>query len=96
MHAVAMRVDVRIPYANSLKEKRRVVARLEAGLRKAFGVSVAEVDHQDLHRRTALGVAVVSGEAFHLRRVCSSVERWFESQPEIEVLGVEIGHLVPE
>lgn len=95
MHAAALRVDLRVPLVNSLKEKRRVLKALQAGLRK-FEVAVAEIDFQDQHRRAALGVAAVSGKAFQLQKVLLEVERWLRSRPEVEVLGVEIGHLVPE
>ncbi len=95
MHAAALRVDLRIPLVNSLKEKRGVLRALQSGLRK-FEVAVAEVDFQDQHRRAAVGIAAVSGEAFHLQRVLLEVERWLRSRPEVEVLAVEIGHLVPE
>jgi uncharacterized protein YlxP (DUF503 family) len=95
MFAVALRVDIRIPMVTSLKEKRRVVQRLQAGVRH-FDVAVAEVDFQDQHRRTTLGVAAVSSSTHQLNRVLHNVERWLRAQPEIEVLGVETGWLVPE
>ncbi|MBX7160894.1 MAG: DUF503 domain-containing protein [Acidimicrobiia bacterium] len=95
MHALAMRVDLRIPMVNSLKEKRGVLRHLQTGLRK-FDVAVAEVDFQDVHRRASLGVAMVSGSSHHLERVRHSVERWLDAQPEVEVLAIEIGYLVPE
>lgn len=95
MHALALRVDLRIPLVNSLKEKRGVLRRLQTGLRK-FDVAVAEVDFQDAHRRAALGVAMVSGSSHQLERVRHGVERWLDSQPEIEVLSIEVGYLVPE
>ncbi len=96
MHAVALRVDIRIPLVNSLKEKRRIIKRLESGLRSKFEVAVAEVDFQNQHRRAALGLALVSGESFQLRKICSAIERWLYEHPEIEVLSIELGHLVPE
>ncbi len=95
MHAVALRIDIRIPLVNSLKEKRSVIRALETGLRK-FDVAVAEVDYADQHRRVALGVAAVSGESFQLRKVIHSIERWLDAQPEIEVLAIATDHLVPE
>lgn len=95
MHACALRVDIRIPLVNSLKEKRRVMKHLKSGLAR-FEVAVAEVDFADQHRRGALGIALVAGESFQLQKRIHTVERWLEAQPEIEVLSVETGHLVPE
>ena len=78
--------DLRIPLAGSLKEKRRVVKSLAAGLRQRFNVAVAEVDHQDLWRRATLAVSAVGAEGYHIRKVMHDVERYLERQPEIEVI----------
>lgn len=43
--------DLIIDRSESLKEKRAVIKPLIAELRRRFQLSVAEVDHQDLHRR---------------------------------------------
>jgi len=78
--------DLRIPLAGSLKEKRRVVKSLTAGLRQRFNVAVAEVDHQDLWRRATLAVSAVGAEGYHIRKVMHDVERYLDRQPEIEVI----------
>ena len=44
MHAAALRVELRIPDAHSLKEKRGKLKPAISELRKQFGISVAEVD----------------------------------------------------
>lgn len=72
-----------------------MLRRLTTGLRR-FDVATAEVDFQDAHRRAALGVAVVSGSSYQLEKVRHNVERWLYAQPDIEVLSIELGYLVPE
>lgn len=52
-------VDLTIPEAHSLKDKRRVVLSLKQKLRNRFNVSVAEVGNADSPRRCRLGIAVV-------------------------------------
>ncbi len=69
MLAALCRFDLRIPGCGSLKEKRHVVKSLTASLRGRFNVAVAEVDHQDLWQRTAIAVAAVGSEGYHLKRV---------------------------
>ena len=78
--------DLRIPLVGSLKEKRRVVKSLTAGLRQRFNVAVAEVDHQDLWRRATLAVSAVGGEGYQIKKVMHEVERYLDRQPEIEVI----------
>jgi uncharacterized protein YlxP (DUF503 family) len=88
---VAMeRFDLRIPGCGSLKEKRHVVKSLTGGLRAKFNVSVAEVDHQDLWQRTAIAVAAVGAERYHLRKVLHEVGRFVEREPRIEVIDAEL------
>ena len=58
---------------------------LIAAIRATFNVSVAEVDHQELWQRTAIGVAVVGAEEYHLRKVAQEVERLVDRWVEVEV-----------
>jgi hypothetical protein len=90
------RFDLRIPGCASLKEKRHVVTSLTSGLRAKFPVAVAEVDHQDLWQRTAIGVAAVGGEGYHLRRVLHEVGRFVEVHPGVEVIDHEMSFHDPE
>ena len=84
------RFDLRIPGVMSLKEKRHVLKTLTASIRQKFNVSVAEVDHQDLWQRAAIGVASVAGEGYHVRRVIHEVERHIETFPAVEVIASEL------
>ena len=56
-------VDVAILDARSLKDKRRIVQSVKQRIRNAFNVSVSEVAYSDSHRRSRLGVAMVSESA---------------------------------
>lgn len=65
-------VDLAIPEAQSLKNKRRVILSLKERLRQRYNVSVAEIDFQDMHQRCKLGIATVSNET---RAVHSQLDR---------------------
>lgn len=90
------RFDLRIPGCGSLKEKRHVVKTLTNAIRSKFNVSVAEVDHQDLWQRTALAVAVASGESFHARRVLHEVEKLVDRWVEVDVIEAELSLHYPD
>jgi uncharacterized protein YlxP (DUF503 family) len=47
---------------------------------------VAEVAHQDLHRRVGVGAAIVAGDARHVTEVLDEVERFVAGRPELEFL----------
>jgi len=78
--------DVLLGDVHSLKEKRGIVRPLVSALWKGFPVAVAEVDDQDLHRRTRIGVTAVSGDAAHLAAVLDDVERYVAERPEVQLL----------
>ncbi|HEY7660955.1 MAG TPA: DUF503 domain-containing protein [Actinomycetota bacterium] len=96
MLVAVQRFDLRIPGCGSLKEKRHVVKTLTNGIRAKFNVSVAEVDHLDLWQRTAIGVAAVANEAYHVRRVLHEVEKLVERWGEVEVIASELTLHDPE
>ena len=70
-----VRVELHIPAARSLKDKRQVVRGLKDRLRERLHAAVAEVDHQDLWQRAALGLAVVSAEGGQVREMLQSARR---------------------
>jgi uncharacterized protein YlxP (DUF503 family) len=90
------RFDLRIPGCGSLKEKRHVVKTLTNAIRSTYNVSVAEVDHHDLWQRTALAVAVASGEQYHARKVLHEVEKLVERWGEVDVIDTETTLHYPE
>jgi hypothetical protein len=79
-------LDVLLGDVRALKQKRSVVRPVVAELRRRFEVSAAEAGHQDLHRRTLIGVAVVGSTAEHCREVLDGCERLVAARPEIELL----------
>ncbi len=84
----ALEFDLLLGDVHSLKEKRSLVRPLIADVRRRFDLSVAEVDHLELHRRAGVGVAVVSPDRSHLVDVLDAVERLVAFRPEIELLSV--------
>ena len=62
MHVGILQLDLSIPAADSLKDKRRVILSLKDRIANGHNVSVAEVDRLDEHRRCIMGVAMVSND----------------------------------
>jgi uncharacterized protein YlxP (DUF503 family) len=84
----ALEFDLLLGEVHSLKEKRSLVRPLIADVRKRFDLSVAEVDHLELHRRAGIGVAAVSPDRAHLVDVLDAVEQLVAYHPEVELLSV--------
>ncbi|WP_440713007.1 DUF503 domain-containing protein [Gordonia sp. FQ] len=82
----SLELDFLLGDVHSLKQKRSVVRPLIAEIRRKYDVSVAEVDHRDLYRRTGIGVAVVSADREHVVDVLAAVERLAAARPEVQLL----------
>jgi hypothetical protein len=89
-------VELRVPMAGGLKEKRAVIKSLIAGLRRDLNVSVAEIDHQDLWQRATLGVAIAAGSEVGARKVAQQVEKVVYREPRVEVVGIAVDVVATE
>ncbi len=85
-----MTVDLRIDWAESLKDKRSVINRVRDRVHSKFNVSLAEIDEQSVWNYAVLGVAVISNEQKHANQVLSKVQELIESIRECEVEDVNI------
>jgi len=88
-------LDLYLPEVHGLKEKRSVVRRVVERTRNRFPVSVAEVDHLDVHQKATIGFAVVTNDArvadSMLNRVVDFIEDLHLAQvtrADLEVLHV--------
>lgn len=81
-------LDVHIPHAQSLKDKRMVVRRLKDRLRSKFNVAVSEVAHQELWQRAQLSVVSVAPDEDYVRQTLQLAKEEAErSAPECMIEG---------
>ncbi|MHB8754136.1 MAG: DUF503 domain-containing protein [Candidatus Acidiferrales bacterium] len=66
-------LEIHIPDARSLKDKRQVLRSLKDRLRGHFNVAVAELDYQDLWQRSVVGVVGISADEQHLAQSMAAV-----------------------
>lgn len=66
-------LDLHIPDARSLKDKRQVLRSLKDRLRGQFNIAVAELDHHDAWQRSLVGVVTVSNEEQHVENTLRNV-----------------------
>jgi len=69
-------VHLHFPEAGSLKAKRKDLASVKAQLHGRMGVTVAEVEHQDLWQRATLAAALTGGSLARLEAATDRVERF--------------------
>jgi uncharacterized protein YlxP (DUF503 family) len=92
MRVAVLHVEMFIPHALSLKDKRMVLRRVIDRLGK-FNVAVAEVEHQDLWQRAGLGIVAISTSAAHAEQQLAAaaneidrVEPGLVTRTEVEFL----------
>ncbi len=84
-----LRIEVRVPTAHSLKEKRAVLNRLKDQLRGRFNVAVAEVDANDTWQRAALGVAAVGHALPPVQGALEQVAAWVRDDHFVNVIRID-------
>lgn len=90
MHVGILRVELHVPQANSLKEKRQVVKSILDRSRARFSVAAAEVEDQELHRKAVLGFASVSGEMGHAKERVRKVLEAIRVHPAASLIDYEL------
>ena len=81
-----LELELRVPGAQSLKEKRMLMRSLRDRIRNKFNVSVAEVDGGDTRRHGSIGIAHVSNERKFSNQVLSKIVNLVESEPGLELV----------
>jgi uncharacterized protein YlxP (DUF503 family) len=85
----SLKIKLDIPWAQSLKDKRSATKSLQARLRKDLNVSVAEVDHQDVHKTAVLGIVFVTTDRTQADRIAESVLAHIERNTDAVIVDVE-------
>ena len=88
MPTAKLTVEISIPHAHSLKDRRQVVRALKDKLRHGFNVSVAELDDAALWNRATLGVVAISGSTDYLAGQMREVDDALNRQAN--TLGAEV------
>ncbi len=68
-----LRLELSIPDALSLKDKRRALRSVKDRLAHRHNISIAETDWQDEHRRAELGIALVANESRFVESCLSKI-----------------------
>ena len=66
-------LEIYVPEAHSLKDKRQVLRSLKDRLRRRFNVAVAELEGQDSWQRSVVGVVSLSSNNAHLEQMLLTV-----------------------
>ena len=85
-----LQLDLSIGDAMSLKDKRRVVKSLKDRIAHRHNVSIAEVGALDEHRRSVLGVAMVSNDSRYVEGALSKLVDFVKGVPSVDLVDYQI------
>ena len=90
MHIGVLQLELSIADAMSLKDKRRIVLSLKDRISHGHNVSIAEVGALDEHRRSILGVAMVSNDARYVEGALSKLVDFVRGVPQVSLVDYRI------
>jgi len=84
-----LRIEVHIPRAHSLKDKRSTLNSLKGQLRGRFNVSVAEVDANEMWQRATVGISALGNTRAYTEGLLREVATWIRTTRLVELITVE-------
>jgi uncharacterized protein YlxP (DUF503 family) len=88
MHIALLTMDLLIPWARSLKDRRSAVRGLKDRLRSRFNASVAEVAYQDKWQRATLAVCIVDSDRRKLEVTMARVRQVAEEAHDLQLADI--------
>lgn len=88
-----LQIELEIPEAQSLKDKRRVVKSLKDRIANGHNVSIAEVGALDAHQRSILGIAMVANDKAYVEGGLSKIVDLVRLVPQANLLDYQIEFL---
>lgn len=84
-------IDIYLPEAQNLKEKRAILKSLLKRIHNTFNVSAAEIDKHDKWQVAVIAITVVSNHAKQSEKVLRECIDWIENNyPQVQLIREEI------
>ncbi len=81
-----VKMELYIPMAFSLKDKRRIIKSVIEKGRNRFNISISEIAKNDLWKNATLGVVTISNNKKHVEKVLTGLLDFMEKFDEFEVI----------
>ena len=91
MHILLITLELHIPLAQSLKDKRSHIKSLKDRISHRFNVSIAEIDFLDDWQRAMFGICIISNDKSYLDKQYSLIESMV-----IDFSGLEVAKITRE
>lgn len=91
-----LRLELYLPGASSLKEKRQVVKSIIGKVEGRYNVSISEVGNHELWQRVTIGIAHVAQKGEQTKKLLDGVDRYVEGLDKAVITEREILIFSPE
>jgi uncharacterized protein len=85
-----LQLELAVPDAMSLKDKRRVIKSIKDRISHGHNVSIAEVGGLDEHRRCVLAMAMVSNDRRYVESALSKLVDFIRMVPQASLIDYQI------
>jgi uncharacterized protein len=85
-----LQIEIEVPDAMSLKDKRRVIKSLKDRIAHGHNVSIAEVGALDEHRRCILGIAMVANDSHYVQGGLSKLVDFVRNDVRVNLLDYQV------
>lgn len=89
MVVVSCRIELHLPLAQSLKDKRQIIKSVLAKIKNKVNCSIIELEFHDLWQRSALGIAMVGLKQAALEHNLTVIEDLLATVADLEVVNIE-------
>lgn len=84
-----LKIEIFIPYTQSLKEKRQVMNKAIDNLKNRYPISIAEVDEQDKWQKGVIGISLVSSNKKFLESLLDKIISYIETNFDFNIIEIE-------
>jgi len=84
-----LRVELHVPSAQSLKDKRSVVKSVKDQLRGRFNVAVAELEANEKWQRASVGIVTVGADQAYTQGLLKQVTEWLREMRVADLIRIE-------
>ena len=88
-----LQIEVHVPSAQSLKDRRSVIKSLKDQLRGRFNIAVAELDPSEKWQRATVGISTLGDDRAYVEGLLTQVTEWVRRTRLVELIRVEQEYL---
>ena len=88
-----LKLDIYLPGASSVKDKRSVVNSIKSRVRNKYNVSIAETEPNNFWGKVSLGIATINDSYSVVSNTLADIEKFIETNFSVVIMGRTVEYL---